>query len=114
ETYFLASQVALSEKQKQDFLNKAIELDPFYEQAHNKLKSDVEVPTTHVQAITPASSDKSGQVTNHAQLEVGNNLLWRISFWLGAFGGIVLILGIGWLALDFYNGTRVYNSCQGS
>lgn len=38
ETYYLASLVALNDKQKQEFLDKAIELDPFFDEAHKELK----------------------------------------------------------------------------
>lgn len=34
ETYYLASQVAVSEQQKREFLSKALEIDPFYQDAH--------------------------------------------------------------------------------
>ncbi len=38
EVYYLASRVAVNETQKRSYLNKAIELDPFNEDAHNELK----------------------------------------------------------------------------
>jgi uncharacterized RDD family membrane protein YckC len=38
ETYYLASQVALSEAQKREFLNRALALDPFHERARLALE----------------------------------------------------------------------------
>ncbi len=38
ETYYLASKVALDDEQKEEFLKKAIELDPFHEAARKALK----------------------------------------------------------------------------
>ncbi len=37
DIYYLASQVALDDNQKKEFLNKALELDPFHEEANNDL-----------------------------------------------------------------------------
>lgn len=38
ETYFLASKVALDDDQKQEFLQRAVELDPFHEKAQKAIK----------------------------------------------------------------------------
>lgn len=38
ETYYLASLVALDDEQKNNFLKKAVELDPFHEKSHASLK----------------------------------------------------------------------------
>lgn len=50
EIYFLASMVAVNARQKRDFLEKAISLDPFHEAAHEELERADE---------TPPSSNKS-------------------------------------------------------
>lgn len=38
ETYYLAARVALDEKQKREFLEKAVELDPFHQNAREELQ----------------------------------------------------------------------------
>lgn len=38
ETYYLASQVALSDEQKREFLSKALERDPFHKEARYALE----------------------------------------------------------------------------
>src|SRR5690606_34928746 len=65
KTYFLASRAALDDTQKQEFLTKALELDPFHENARKALKTSSQIsvkeeksdeiilPTAKVMTDTP-------------------------------------------------------------
>jgi hypothetical protein len=52
ETYYLASKVALDDEQKQEFLEKALELDAFHEKARKALRGDKKEESAIVEAET--------------------------------------------------------------
>jgi hypothetical protein len=52
ETYYLASQVAIHEEQKRDFLVKATQLDPFHSEAHAALGATVQNKPAELAAPT--------------------------------------------------------------
>lgn len=56
ETYYLASLVALDHEQKQEFLQKAIALDPFHEKARVALKEGVQAQPQHSPAVPQSVS----------------------------------------------------------
>lgn len=60
ETYYLASLVALNEDQKRDFLQKALDLDPFHTQAYKALKElDKSLQKTEVPSQTAVSQPQN-------------------------------------------------------
>jgi tetratricopeptide (TPR) repeat protein len=48
ETYYLASQVAIDSAQSREFLEKAVELDPFHEKAVTKLRGSAHSPSSTI------------------------------------------------------------------
>ncbi|MBD3251894.1 hypothetical protein GF380_05605, partial [Candidatus Uhrbacteria bacterium] len=54
ETYYLASKIALDDEQKQEFLQKALELDPFHEKARAALKGDSQAQSS-APPVAPAA-----------------------------------------------------------
>lgn len=59
ETYYLAAKIALDDEQKQEFLQKALELDPFHEKARAALKGDSQAAATSAPATTPSPAPTS-------------------------------------------------------
>ncbi|NDJ51794.1 MAG: hypothetical protein GYB68_01765 [Chloroflexi bacterium] len=65
ETYYLASMVALNDRQKRNFLEKALEMDPFHAEADEELhrlnsgETTAAAPTPNV----PAGGNTTGDVT---------------------------------------------------
>jgi hypothetical protein len=73
ETYYLASLASLTKKQRVDFLNRAIELDPFYEEAtealatlnENELTTEKTTPN-QVESLTKSPPSKIDNKNNPA------------------------------------------------
>ncbi len=55
ETYYVAAQVAVTEQQKRDFLQKAIDLDPFHTKAHKALEAAKAPPAPYAMPDAVAS-----------------------------------------------------------
>lgn len=72
ETYFLASKVALDDDQKKEFLQKAIELDPFHEKANKALKAgtDITTQTSSNPADKASSTDNQDQAKNYIEATI--------------------------------------------
>jgi hypothetical protein len=58
ETYYLAARVALDEKQKREFLEKAVELDPFHQNAREELQGLSGGSTNSANASSAAAPSK--------------------------------------------------------
>jgi hypothetical protein len=65
ETYFLASRAAIDDDQRVEFLQKAVELDPFHEKARNGLKK----LNTSSSPPPPANTAPSEPVANNQESE---------------------------------------------
>lgn len=63
ETYYLASQVALSDDQKRDFLKKAVDLDPFHAKATEALQGKPAAPVASYPLANTAQPKPTSQTT---------------------------------------------------
>jgi len=61
ETYYLASLVALDDDQKQTFLQKSLDIDPFHEKSHEALKR-----FSNVNTVSKSSSPEKESVAKPA------------------------------------------------
>lgn len=112
ETYFLASQVALSEKQKQDFLNKAIELDPFYEEARAMLKRSAQTPApVSPQSPLPQSAPVAEAMPSTTIPEHRNNL-FDVSSWIFWASLALIILGIAIPIIEAWRFNQGQENCD--
>jgi predicted DNA-binding protein len=109
ETYYLASQVAVNEKQKQQFLSKAIELDPFHQNAHEQLdlrESSVPLKSDEFD-FTPNKGTVENKVDATSDIQQGETPAIsanqkpsvKTSAGTAALVGFVLSLVGGWLIL---------------
>jgi hypothetical protein len=103
ETFFAASRVAVTDQQKRDFLQKAIELDPFHTQAHKALEAIAKPVSPSVFPPLPTASAPSmppPPVATRAPRRIP-----RAGF---AVLGVVVVLGVigGGLFVASNNGTR--------
>jgi hypothetical protein len=65
ETYYLASKVAIDDEQKTEFLEKAVELDPFHEKARLALKKGVSVSPQDASVISKNSPSPVQETTSN-------------------------------------------------
>lgn len=72
ETFFLASQVAVDDDQKREFLQKAVDADPFYEKARKALNQPAGNQQS-VQQQTPPSNPPNGNPTYVEGTIIGAN-----------------------------------------
>lgn len=97
DIYYLASQVALDENQKKEFLDKALELDPFHEEANNDLSKE-QTPSLP-KDIEFASKDHKQNTKNFkyfAEWFFKQNSLTKF-YIIGIGTLIVFILPISWV-----------------
>lgn len=106
DIYYLASLVALDDNQKSNFLNKALELDPFHEEANNLLEgnqSSSKVQEVKKNPNTPRTDNI--QISKEAH-KLPNSSFWGDnSSWLGRIrigAAIGLVFSLITLTIDGY------------
>lgn len=87
EVYYLASRVAVTETQKRAYLNKAIEIDPFNEDAHNELKSKKNSSVSKSPEANPKKQEQTALDTKNFQglFSTQNSLIKFLIIGVGIF-----------------------------
>jgi len=104
DIYYQASRVAIDETQKQRFLEKALELDPFHQEAVIELRGVIE---SNKSTSLPTSKQQINQTTNQQTSNTINRGLIPVAIIIGIF---CLLVFIGVSGIFSSKATNTYKS----